>query len=371
VIRVAVHVDQAFARAPGGIGTYLRELVSRLAGHPDVDVTLFHSRFDRPPPEDWMHRLPGESLAWSPKWLYPAWDMVGRPPLPESLAGLDVLHAPLPAAIPPAGRRQRLVVTVHDLAFRPHPRLFPPQWLALYRLGTRRAARRADAIIVPSASTARDLLRYEQARPDRVHVVPLAATLPRTAVDPGEVLERVKVPRPYVLYVGTLEPRKNLIRLVRAYRRMIGADGFPHALVLAGPLGWQPHPLLRELQTPAPGEILLTGRLGPADIDALYRGAEAFLYPSLYEGFGLPVLEAMARGVPTIVSSSSSLPEVAGDAAVAVDALSVPAIAEALGRLLRDPSESDRLGKAGRARAEEFSWERTVERTVAVYRSVL
>jgi glycosyltransferase involved in cell wall biosynthesis len=371
VIRVALHADQAFAVAPGGIGTYLRELAPRLAARPDVEVTLFHARFDRPPPEDWMHRLPTRALGQPPTWLYPSWDLAGRPRLPAGLSGLEILHAPLPAAIPPPGPDQRLVVTVHDLAFRPHPRLFPPRWLALYRLGTRRAARRADAVIVPSESTARDLVRYERADRSRIHVIPLAGTLGTTEADPEEVLQRLRIPQPYLLFVGTLEPRKNLLRLVRAYRRMVTTAGLPHALVLAGPLGWQAHPLLRELRMPGPGEVALTGRLGPADLDALYRGADAFVYPSLYEGFGLPVLEAMVRGVPAVISSTSSLPEVAGDAAVQVDPRSVPAMAEALERLLRDPAEAARLGKAGAGRAEEFSWERTAEATVQAYRSAL
>ena len=369
MIRVAVHVDQLFSPAPGGIGTYIRELVPRLG--PEADVRLFHSRFDREPPEAWMAALPRTELPRSPRLLYPGWNTLGRPALPEVLHRADVVHAPLPAAIPPASPGQKLVVTVHDLAFRVVPRAFPARWLLLYRLGARRAVTRADAIIVPSESTKRDLVRLQRADAERVHVIPLAAALPQAQTDPDERLGRLKVPHPYVLFVGTLEPRKNLVRLVRAYRRAVAHGGFPHALVLVGPLGWQTDALLREIRAPGPGEVVLTGGASPEQLDALYRGADLFAYPSLYEGFGLPVLEAMARGVPSIVSASSSLPEVAGDAAHLVNAGSVHGIASAIERLLSDTAEAERLAKAGLARAEEFSWDRTAEQTLAVYRGLL
>jgi glycosyltransferase involved in cell wall biosynthesis len=139
---------------------------------------------------------------------------------------------------------------------------------------------------------------------------------------------------------------------------------------LAGPLGWRPGPLLREIALEGPGEIMLTGKRSPGDLDALYRGAAAFAYPSLYEGFGLPVLEAMARAVPCIISTASSLPEVAGDAALAVPPRSASALAEAIERVLTDDAVSARLSAAARARAEQFSWEQTARMTLKVYGSL-
>jgi glycosyltransferase involved in cell wall biosynthesis len=369
---VAFHVDQLFYPAPGGIGTYIRELVPALLNaDPALKVTLFHSDFPVSPslgPE--MTVLPVKRLPQSIRRLYPSWNLFGRPTLPLPLQRLDVVHAPSPAAIPPASPGQRLVVTVHDLAFRVYPSLFPTVWRVLFRLGTRMAVRRADAIITVSQSTANDLVRYSRAEPSRIHVVPLAASLPPTEVEPAEALERMKIAQPYVLFVGTLEPRKNLVRLVRAYRRAVGRTRIPHRLVLAGPLGWRPRPLLRELAVEGPGEVVLTGKRSADELDALYRGAAAFAYPSLYEGFGLPVLEAMARGIPCIVSNTSSLPEVAGDAALAVAPRSVSGLAEAIERVLTDEAEAARLSAAARARAEQFSWEHTARMTLKVYESL-
>ncbi len=230
--------------------------------------------------------------------------------------------------------------------------------------------RRADAIVTPSRNTAEDVVSRTKVDPAKLHVVPLASSLEAGTLEHVEVLARLKVRAPYVLFVGTLEPRKNLVRLVRAYRR-VAATGLPHALVLAGPIGWHHESLMREIALPGPGEIVLTGPLPQDALDALYRGASAFVYPSLYEGFGLPVVEAMARGVPTVASNTSSVPEVSGDAALGVDPRSVPEIAAALERILTDTDLAGRLATAGRARAERFTWDETARRTLEVYEEVL
>jgi len=164
----------------------------------------------------------------------------------------------------------------------------------------------------------------------------------------------LKIPAPFVLSVGTLEPRKNLVRLVRAYRR-VAANGFPHALVLAGPLGWHHESLMRELALHGPGTIVMTGSLSEDELDAVYRAADVFVYPSLYEGFGLPVVEAMARGIPTAASTTSSVPEVTGGAALGVNPRSVREIAHAIESVVSDIDLADRLAARGRTRAERFT----------------
>lgn len=367
---VALLVDQLFSPAPGGIGTYVRQLVPALSrAEPSLGITLFHSRFDTELPEPWMKAYPIEQLPHGIRRLYPQWSATRRPKLPETLAANDIVHSPSPAAVPPAKAPQRLVVTVHDLAFVVHPALFPPQWRLMYRAALARAVRTADAIVTVSRHTAEDLLRHTRVDRTKIHVTPLAASLPQTHKPVEDVLERLKVRQPYVLYSGTLEPRKNLVRLVRAYRRM-ASRGAPHVLVLAGPMGWRPQALMAELAAEGPGSIVLTGSTPAEDLDALYRGAAVFAYPSLYEGFGLPVLEAMARGAPCVVSTASSLPEVAGEAAVPVDPQSVGAMAEALERVANDRALAERLSAAGVERAKLFSWDETARKTLDVYKSL-
>jgi glycosyltransferase involved in cell wall biosynthesis len=371
VTSVAFHIDQLYFSAPGGIGTYVRNLVPALAHQdPSLRLTLFRSRFETgAPSERWVHDFPLEEIPASIKTLYPRWDLTARPPLPETLQACDIVHATNPAAIPPAGAGQKLVVTVHDLAFVHHPGMFPRSWRYLYRAGLRAAVRRADAIITPSRNTAEDLLSRTKIDPAKLHVVPLAASLGIGNLDPDESLARLKVRTPYVLFVGTLEPRKNLVRLVRAYRR-VAATGLPHALVLAGPLGWNHDALMREIALQGPGEILLTGAVTDDELDALYRSADVFAYPSLYEGFGLPVLEAMARGVPAIASTTSSLPETAGEAAIGVNPRSVREIAMAIERVLTEEDLADKLSLRGRHQSERFSWEETARLTLQVYERV-
>lgn len=368
-MKVAFHVDQLWFDAPGGIGTYVREMASALADlDPSVEILPFRSTWRRDPPGIPLLPKPPVVVRGTIRTLYPSWDLLGRPALPAELDDAAVVHATNHAAVPPARGGQRLVATVHDLAFDRYPALYPRDWRWLYHAGLRATAKRADAILVPSESTADDLRSRTSIDPTRIHVTPLAPSLVASDADPAPALERLGVPSPYVLSVGTLEPRKNLVRLVRAYRQV--APDVPHALVLAGEPGWHIDELEAELARPGPGTIVRTGHVSGDSLDALYRGATAFAYPSLHEGFGLPVVEAMARGVPTVTSNRSSLPEVAGDAALLVDPTDVSEIAEALARVLTEPAVAADLGRRGRDRAAGFTWTATARATLDVYRLV-
>ncbi|MGH2594342.1 MAG: glycosyltransferase family 4 protein [Actinomycetota bacterium] len=369
-MKVAFHIDQLWFAAPGGIGTYVWELLPALGEtDPSMDMVPFRSSWPHDPARMWLGGRPPVVIPGTIRTLYPSWDLLGCPALPQALADAAVVHATNPAAVPPVRDGQRLVVTVHDLAFERFPELFPRSWRWLYRAGLRAATKRADAILVPSKNTADDLLARTSVDPTRVHVTPLAPSIATSEDDPADVLARLGVTAPYVLSVGTIEPRKNLVRLIRAYRQV--APEVPHALVLAGISGWHTEQLETELARPGPGTIVRTGHVTEKQLDALYREADAFVYPSLYEGFGLPVVEAMARGVPTITSNTSSLPEVASDAALLVDPTDVSEIAEALARVLTDPGLAGDLRARGRARAVTFSWPATARATLDVYRHVM
>lgn len=225
--------------------------------------------------------------------------------------------------------------------------------------------RRARALACISEATRRDLVARVPSAAARSIVVPLAASELFHAA-PGTPPPATR--RPYVLAAGTLEPRKNIERLLDAWAALDPALRDSHELVLVGPTGWQADAILA--RAGAGHHVRVTGFVSDAELAELYRGCAAFCYPSLYEGFGLPVLEAMRAGAPVITSNASSLPEVAGDAALLVDPLSVAAIAAALGALLGDPALRARLAEAGRARAACFSWDRTATELRAVLRRI-
>jgi glycosyltransferase involved in cell wall biosynthesis len=366
-VKVAFHVDQLWFRVPGGIGTYVRELAPRLAAEPGVEVVPFRSSWPGDRRVSWT--VPMQGITTGRHTIrYPLWDVLGWPPLPAALADCDLVHATNPSAVPPARPGQGLAVTVHDLAFERFPETFVSRWRWLYRAGVRAAIRRADAILVPSKATATDLAARFDLDGSRVVVTPLAASTDVGTSDPTETLDQLGVRRPYVLFVGTLEPRKNVARLIRAYRRV--APELPHTLVLAGPLGWKVEGIVAELGDP-PGRIRHTGVVPAEQLDVLYRAADAFCYPSLYEGFGLPVLEAMQRGTPVVASTAPALAEVAGDAALLVDPTDEGSIADGLRRVLTDSSLADDLRRRGRERAANFSWDRTARATLDVYRSLI
>ena len=320
-MRVAVHVDQLWFRTPGGIGTYVSSLSEHLgAGTSDTEIVPFSSTWrGRRNPPDGLERIGGLRIPrvhLPIQVLYPSWAFLRRPRLPRRFGPIDVIHATNPAAIPPARNGQALVVTVHDLAFLRFPDLFPPRWLRFYRRGLAIAARDADLILTPSAFTADEVVAHGVER-TRVRVTPLGPRRmpPAIAGDLHDV-RRLEPSAPFVLVVGTLEPRKNLPRLVRAFRRAVADASLPHALVLAGHVGWHQDELVAEIDADPAGRVHRIGPVTDVELDGLYRDAAAVAYVSSYEGFGLPALEALACGVPTLASSTSSIPEVADDAAL-------------------------------------------------------
>jgi glycosyltransferase involved in cell wall biosynthesis len=266
-----------------------------------------------------------------------------------------------------------VVTTIHDVAFRRFPHLFPLKHRVLLNRLIPLAVHHAAAVITGSEATKRDLVEFYDLSPEKVRVTPYAADPLYRPMERGEaqraVRRRLGVPVPYVLSVGVLQPRKNLPRLVRAFNRI--AQSVPHRLVLVGKEGWANEELSQAVAEAPPGrEPHFTGYVADADLPPLYAGADLFIYPSLYEGFGLPPLEAMACGTPVITSNTSSLPEVVGDAGVTVDPLDETAIAAAIQDLLSDPQQLETLAAAGLRRASRFNWRQTARETVALYTEV-
>jgi len=253
-------------------------------------------------------------------------------------------------------------VVVHDMvAFLPDQHA-QARAARIERATLRPALRRADALLCISEATRRDLVRLFPDAERIASVIPLAANVRFAQPVQPEQLER-----PYVLAVGTLEPRKNLARLVQAFVALPEELRASHQLVLVGPQGWDVEETLHAAAA-RPADVAVLGHVDEARLHALYAGAECFAYPSLYEGFGLPVLEAMATGAPVVTSTESSLPEVAGDAAVLADPRDVRSIRDALAAVLGSADRAEQLRRAGRERAQRFSWSRTASATRDVLR---
>jgi glycosyltransferase involved in cell wall biosynthesis len=291
-------------------------------------------------------------------------------PLVIRRAGLDLYHGTV--NVVPRGLRCPSVVTVHDLAFLRWPEQVPRRRHQYLSRELRGSLRRAARVIAVSEATKSDLVDMMGVDQSRIVVTPLGVDerfLPATGEEIARFKQEQKIDRPYVLSVGTLEPRKNLPALLEAFGCLTGE--IPHDLVLIGAEGWLTEEIHRTLRTPALARrVRLIGFVEDGDLPAWYSAADCFAFPSLYEGFGLPVLEAMACGAPVVTSNVSSLPEVAGDAAVLVDPRDVGAIADGITRVVCDRSLADALRRKGLERAGGYRWDRTAALTVAVYREV-
>jgi glycosyltransferase involved in cell wall biosynthesis len=283
---------------------------------------------------------------------YELWHRFRRPVL---TIDADVVHA-TSLAVPPAGRRP-LVVTVHDIVFLRQPELLTARGVAFHRRGLELARHEAAAVIVPT-EFGRDDLAREGFDPARVHVAPHGVDAPHrgSAAPPTE--------SPYVLFVSTLEPRKGVNDLLGAHERL--RRSHPDLqLVLVGPPGWGEPP-----DTDRPG-VLVTGNLDDDALDVAYRHALALAVPERYAGFGLPIIEAMARGCPVVTSDAACLPEVGGGAAVVVPTGDVGALTDALDELVRSGTRRDALAAAGRARASDFTWARSAMLHARAYEAAI
>jgi glycosyltransferase involved in cell wall biosynthesis len=352
-----------------------RTLPAQRTGTEQYSVALIRALMALPTRHRWRLYGPGpppaDLLPLPPRWEWRAipfprlwthlrlsWEMVRRRP--------DVLF--VPAHVVPAIHPRATVVTIHDLGYLHFPGAHPALSRRYLDLSTRWSARAARRVIAVSAATRDDLVAILQVPPAKIsvvhHGVRSVACLPEPAM--RATLERLGVAQPYVLFVGTVQPRKNLQRLIRAFAR-VGAAGLPHRLVIAGRLGWFIEPIRAEVAALGLTErVRFTGYVPDGDLPALYRGADAFAFPSLYEGFGMPALEALACSVPVVASNTTSLPEIVGDAGLLVDPLDEVAIGAALVRVLADAPLRARLAVAGPERATHFSWERCARATLAV-----
>ena len=357
-----------------GIGSYIRELIAAIARRPESEEYRFRV-YTRGADRDAFADLParfeiveeeskGYSLAELTRY---AWRIFRD--------RLDLFHA-THYVLPPLPR-VRAVVTIHDIIHLLYPQFLPSRAAHTYaRFMIRRALKNADRIITVSYNSKRDLVDYFGVGPSGIEVIYNGVSPSfRSDVSREErdaVAVKYALPKPYLLFLGGEKPHKNVQNVVRAYAEARRHHVLPHALALAGPLPKNPARLTALISALDLGEsVFQPGIVEEKDLPALYAGAGAFLYPTLYEGFGLPVVEAMASGTPVLTSSTSALQEIAGGYAYMVDPMDVDAIARGIVALTSDAKLREDFVELGKKRALDFSWDKAAEKTLQVYASVL
>nr|MBC7244916.1 glycosyltransferase family 4 protein [Chloroflexota bacterium] len=316
-----------------------------------------------------MVRLPFSERFWTVLWhrlRVPLWV--------ELFSGaLDVFHSP-DFALPPV-RKAHTIVTVHDLSFLRVPQCSHPKLLAYLCQVVPSSVRHADVVLADSQCTKSDVIELLGVKADRVRVIYAGVGQEFQRVEDEKKLEavraRYRLPARFVLSLGTLQPRKNFERLVEAYSQVKRETGDEIQLVIAGALGWMYDGIFKKVEALGlQGVVHFPGYVADDDLPALYSMADLFVFPSLYEGFGLPPLEAMACGTPVITSNVSSLPEVVGDAAWMVDPLDVGALANAMRQMLSEAALRSQMIARGLIQARYFTWSRAAEKLLDVYQAV-
>ena len=375
-MNVALFSNHLVEHKGHGISRYARELHHALAARQNGMTVMPVSSWKKTQIHD-LQRLQKELgvqlLPWGKNATALAWTFLGRPHIESWIEhSVDVVHA-LALGYPVATRKP-LVVTIHDIGPLTHPEYFSSDRPWLMKRSLLQAVKQAAAVICVSQATADEVQDYVNgALEGRVHVAHEGVEAGLFENPVAEALDSVKdMPPhavPFVLAVGALSPRKNVGRVVAAMDRL--HDVIPHHLVLAGGAGWDADEFLRDAgRARIADRVHLLGYVSDTQLQALYAAAAVCVLPSLYEGFGLPVLEAMAAGCPVITSNVSSLPEVAGDAALLVDPFDVDAIAEAIRTVCTDDRFDSELATRGRSRARMFTWDQCAEKVAAVYEAV-
>ena len=377
--RIGIDVTSALTQG-GGIGRYTRELIRALAPlDSGKQYTFFSARVteNTPVPDP----LPaGSAITYRPsplseRWLYRIWYRL-RFPLPVQLSTgtLDLFHSP-DFVLPPVSSNIPTLLTVHDLSFVHYPDTFPETLVRYLNGVVPWSVRRATHVLADSQSTKNDLVSLWHVPQDKITVLYSGVSDAYRPILDDTLVNRVRHTyglgdRPYILSVGTVQPRKNYGMLIKAFAPV--ARQFPHVLAIAGGKGWLESEMMAEAQRQGIADrVLFLGFVADEDLPGLYNGSDLFAFPSLYEGFGLPVLEAMACGVPTLVSDRSSLPEVAGDAAIQLSPDDPEIWSTNLLSLLADGDSRRQRGAAGIHHAQNFSWERSARRLLMVYDMLL
>jgi glycosyltransferase involved in cell wall biosynthesis len=372
-MKVAIDVTPWMPK-PSGIGFYVSNLIQGLMRSQDsLDLELIY----QPGLKKWLKRdftFPDYLQQYSQLNFFP---------LPVRLSNLliefpslfsnrlegyfkhaDIIHGTNYTVFP--ARKSRRAITIYDLSFIKHPE-FANSTVSAYGQRLRKCLRWTDLVLTISHSSKRDIIEYLNVDSDRVWVTHLAS---RYQVD--QPLPELSFAKPYILFVSTIEPRKNIRSLISAFEYLKQTYQIEHQLVLIGQKGWLYKPIFEQIErSPYQNEIHHLDYLPDAQVMQFYRNADVFVYPSHYEGFGMPVLEAMTLGAPVVTTNVSSLPEIAGNAAILVEPNEIKELGEAILKVIGDRTLRQNLIQKGKEQAKLYSWENTVQETLKAYRSIL
>lgn len=378
-MRIAIDYTAA-VRQEAGIGNYVRSLVNALLAQ-DVknQYTLLTSgRPTREHPFPQTENVRGRNIIIPDRYLNILWYRWRLPLSATIFTGqIDIFHGP-DFVLPPINGNVRKVVTVHDLAFLEHPEYAVPQLTAYLNKVVPEAVAAADVVAAVSQATRQTLIEHYNTPSEKITIIPNGIRpYFRRITDPillSATQHKFGLKHPLVLGVGTLEPRKNHLGLIKAFHKAQSATGNKHRpamLALAGGTGWlydETQQLITKLKLEK--KVRFLGRVTDFELITLYSMADVFVFPSFYEGFGVPIIEAMACGVPVITSTTSSLPEVAGDAAILIDPLDSGQIAGAILQVIENRRLQDELREKGYAQAQRFTWPKSASKLLSVYQGL-
>lgn len=369
-MKIAVHGSHLCQDREDGNQTYILNLFRAIREiDKDNQYTFYYNKPSSKKVEapNFEHRVHQAPLMWTQR-VFPFLLRKDNP---------DVLFMPIQMLPFLKAKKQKSVVTIHDLAFLLYPETFPPKDAFLHKLYVREAITKADHLIAITEATKQDIIKFYNIEAAKITVVYHGVDKQRfRLMKKGEehlareVKSKYNITKPYLLYIGNVQPRKNIQGLIKAYQKLRTNTQHDYQLVIAGAKAWLVDEVMKEIGELYREDIIFTGRFEDAELTPLLWGADLFVLPSFYEGFGLPILEAMACGVPTVVSNTPSLVEVGGEASLSFDPHSIDDMAKVLDNILSNSKLREKMRKLGLKRVDQFSWTRCAKETIAVINKV-
>jgi len=365
-MKIAVHGSHLCQEREDGNQTYILNLFRAIRDIDKKNQYIFY--YNKPSTKkieavNFEHKIHQAPLMWTQR-VFPFLLRRDKP---------DILFMPIQMLPFLKAKSQKSVVTIHDLAFLLYPETFPAKDAFLHKLYVREAITKADHLIAITEATKQDIIKFYKVNPDKITVVYHGVDKERfRLMQKGEesLVENVKskynITKPYILYIGNVQPRKNIQGLIKAYQQMRKNTKHNYQLVIAGAKAWLVENVMQEIGNEYREDIIFTGRFEDAELAPLLWGSDLFVLPSFYEGFGLPILEAMACGIPTLVSNTPSLVEVGGEASLSFNPHSVDDMAKVLDNVISDSDLRQEMRAKGLKRVEDFSWSRCAKETIQV-----